>query len=151
MAIIPLQMKMVYSIGKLHGVDLDRGHIREFLATAGIGLTSQVVEGYARKLLGGMLGKFGGGTFGKMGKSVAHQATSSAFSFASTYALGQLANRYYGGGRTLSGMQMRDMFSSLMGEAQSLHSRYAGEIQAQASKVNLTNLLPMLKGSRGLL
>ena len=31
MAIIPLQIKMVYSIGKAHGVDLDQGHIKEFI------------------------------------------------------------------------------------------------------------------------
>ena len=67
MAIIPLQMKMVYRIGKQHGFELDRGHIRDFLATVGVGLTSQVVEGYARKLLGGLIGKFAGGKMGKMG------------------------------------------------------------------------------------
>jgi hypothetical protein len=31
MAIIPLQMKMVYRIGKAHGYELDRGHIKELL------------------------------------------------------------------------------------------------------------------------
>ena len=35
MAIIPLQIKMVYGIGKEYGVELDRGHIKEFLATLG--------------------------------------------------------------------------------------------------------------------
>ncbi len=62
MAIIPLQMKMVYRIGRQHGFELDRGHIRDFLATVGVGMTSQVVEGYARKLLGGLLGKLTGGS-----------------------------------------------------------------------------------------
>lgn len=47
-------------IGKAHGCELDRGHIKELLGVAGVGLTSQVVEGYARKLLGGLLGKVGG-------------------------------------------------------------------------------------------
>ena len=41
MAIIPLQVKMVYSIGKAHGVTLDQGHIKEFIAAAGVGLSSQ--------------------------------------------------------------------------------------------------------------
>ena len=40
MAIIPLQMKMVYRIGKSYGYELDRGHIKDFLATAGIGMAS---------------------------------------------------------------------------------------------------------------
>ena len=32
MAIIPLQIKMVYGIGQAHGVALDQGHIKEFIA-----------------------------------------------------------------------------------------------------------------------
>jgi tellurite resistance protein len=44
MAIIPLQIKMVYGIGKAHGVSLDQGHIKEFIAAAGVGLTSQYLE-----------------------------------------------------------------------------------------------------------
>ena len=40
MAIIPLQIKMVYGIGKAHGVELDQGHIKEFIAAAEIGRAS---------------------------------------------------------------------------------------------------------------
>ncbi|MDP1896469.1 MAG: DUF533 domain-containing protein, partial [Sulfurimicrobium sp.] len=36
MAIIPLQIKMVYGIGRAHGVELDQGHIKEFIAAAGV-------------------------------------------------------------------------------------------------------------------
>ncbi len=36
-------MKMVYRIGKSYGFDLDRGHIKDFLATAGVGMASQYV------------------------------------------------------------------------------------------------------------
>ena len=57
MAIIPLQMKMVYRIGKSHGYELDRGHIKDFIATLGVGLTSQYVEQFGRKLVGGLLGR----------------------------------------------------------------------------------------------
>jgi len=60
MAIVPLQMKMVYRIGKAHGAELDRSSIRESLATAGLGLGSQMLEGFARKWIGG-LGKKAGG------------------------------------------------------------------------------------------
>ena len=38
MAIIPLQMKLVYRIGQSYGYEMDKGHIKEFLATAGVGL-----------------------------------------------------------------------------------------------------------------
>ena len=80
MAIIPLQMKMVYRIGKAHGFELDRGHIKDLLATLGVGLTSQYVEQFGRKLLGGLLGKIGGGLLGGVGSA----GTGAAFSFATT-------------------------------------------------------------------
>jgi uncharacterized protein (DUF697 family)/tellurite resistance protein len=143
MAIIPLQMKMVYRIGKASGHELDRGHIKELLAAAGVGITSQVVEGYARKLVGGLVGKFLGG--GIM-RGMANQFTSSASSFASTYALGQVARRYYAGGRKLSALQLKETFSSLAGEAKTLHTRYLPEIQQKASQVNVSQLLPLIRG-----
>ena len=89
MAIIPLQVKMVYGIGKAHGVELDQGHIKEFIAAAGVGMTSQYLEQFGRKLMGGLLGKVAGRTLGGLGGA----ATGMAFSFATTYALGQVAKR----------------------------------------------------------
>jgi len=142
MAIVPLQMKMVYRIGKEHGYTLDRRHITELLGAAGVGLTSQVVEGYGRKLLGGLLGKFGG----SLARSIGNQAASSALTFASTWALGKMAQRYYAGGRTLSALQMRELFASLVGEAKSLHGRYAGDIQTKARSVDPAQLVNLVRG-----
>ncbi len=142
MAIVPLQMKLVYSVGRRHGHTLDRGHITELLGAAGVGLTSQVVEGYARKLLGGLLGRFGGSA----GRVVGQQLGSSALTFATTWAIGQTAQRYYAGGRTLSGLQLRELFGSLVNEAKTLHGRYAGEIQAKARSVNPAQLLSLVRG-----
>jgi len=144
MAIIPLQMKMVYRIGKAHGYELDRGHIKELLGVAGVGLTSQVVEGYARKLLGGLLGKAGGG----MVKSVGKQVASSAMSFASTWALGRLAQQYYSGGRKLSAIELRQLFGSLTEQARGLHGNYASAIRVKAGSVNLSQLLPLIRGQQ---
>ena len=80
MAIIPLQMKLVWRIGKDYGFELDSGHIKDFIATVGVGLTSQYLEQAGRKLLGGLLGMVGGGLLGGLGK----QAVSSGMSFATT-------------------------------------------------------------------
>lgn len=142
MAIVPLQMKMVYRVGKSYGHELGRGHIKELLSAAGVGLTSQVLEGYARKLLGGLLGKVGGG----MGKTVGKQAAGSVMSFATTWALGRLARQYYSGGRKLSAIELRSTFGSLTEQARSLHSRYAGDIQQKAGSVNVSQLLPLIRG-----
>ena len=137
MAIIPLQMKMVYRIGQAHGYDLDRGHVKDFLATAGVGLTSQYLEQIGAKLVGRLLGAVGGGLLGGLGR----QATSSAFSFATTWALGQVARRYYAGGRTLSATALQDAFGSLLGEARTLQQRYAGEITAKARTIDVKQIL----------
>jgi uncharacterized protein (DUF697 family) len=144
MAIVPLQMRMVYRVGKRYGFELDRRHITELLGAAGVGLSSQVVEGFARKLLGGLLGKAAGG----MGRKVGQQVASSAMSFASTYALGQMAQRYYAGGRTLSGMQLKELFGSLTQQAKTLHGRYAGEIEQRARTLNPAQLLNLVRGGQ---
>lgn len=141
MAIIPLQMKMVYRIGKAHGFELDRGHIKDFLATAGVGLTSQYLEQAAGKLVGGLLKKVGGGLLGGIGR----QATSTAFSFATTYALGQVAVRYYSGGRELSAAMLKETFNEMLGEAKGLQGRYASEIQSRARTLDVKQVLSMVK------
>jgi uncharacterized protein (DUF697 family) len=134
-------MNMVYRIGKLYGHELDRGHIRELLATAGVGLTSQVLEGFARKLVGGLLGKVGGG----LGRGVGGHLTSSAMAFASTYALGHMARKYYAGGRRLSALELKELFASLSGQARSLHGQYAGQIQDRARLLKVSELVDLVR------
>jgi len=142
MAIIPLQMRLVYRVGQKFGVELDRGHIGEFLAAAGIGMTSQVIEGYATKLMKGLLGSVVGG----LGRGLAGALTGTAMSFATTYALGQLARRYYAGGRSLSGMQMKEGFQSLLGQARGLHQQYLPQIQERSRGLNLTEVVRLARG-----
>lgn len=135
MAIIPMQMKLVYRVGKLYGIELDRGHIKEFAAAAGVGMTSQVLEGFVRKLLKKTLGKKGPIS------GVANQVTSSAFSFASTYALGQVARSYYAGGRKMDSAQLKALFDSTVTQARNLHSQYLPQIQEKASGLDLGKIL----------
>ncbi|QTN33145.1 TerB family tellurite resistance protein [Akkermansiaceae bacterium] len=150
MAIVPLQMKLVHSVGKLHGVDLDRRHIGEFIAAAGIGATSQIVEGFARKLLGGLAGGLGkkmlGKTAGSLGKTAVNQITSSAFSFGSTYAIGHLAQRYYGNGRSWAGLNPKQAAESLRNEAQNLHTLHLPQIREQAANLDLGKVMAMVRG-----
>lgn len=142
MAIIPLQIKMVYGIGSAHGVQLDQGHIKEFIAAAGVGLTSQYLEQFGRKLLGGLLGKAAGRTFGKVGSA----ATGMAFSFATTYALGQLAKRYYAGGRVMNTVMLKDTFQNLLGPAKQMQTQYLPQIQQQAATLDMGRVMAMVRG-----
>ena len=141
MAIIPLQMKMVWGIGKAHGVELDSGHVKEFIAAAGVGFGSQYLEQFGRKLIGGLLGKALGGTGRKLGGA----ATGIAFSFASTYALGQLARRYYAGGRRMDTAVLRDTFQSLLGPAREMQQHYLPQIQQRARTLNAAEIMKLVK------
>ena len=143
MAIIPIQIKMVYRIGKAHGVELDTGHIKEFIAAAGVGLTSQYIEQFGRKLLGGLLGKMAGKAVGKIGSA----ATGVAFSFATTYALGQVAKRYYAGGRVMNSSILSDTFQNLLGPAKQLQTQYLPQIQQKASTLDVSQVLSMVRGA----
>ena len=142
MAIIPLQVKMVYGIGKAHGVTLDQGHVREFIAAAGVGLTSQYLEQFGRKLLGGLLGKLAGKTVGKVGSA----GTGMAFSFATTYALGQVAKRYYAGGRVMSTALLRETFQGLLEPAKQLQTQYLPQIQQKAATLDAAQVMAMVRG-----
>ena len=143
MAIIPLQIKMVYGIGRAHGVSLDQGHIKEFIAAAGVGLTSQYLEQFGRKLLGGLLGKAAGKTFGKIGGA----ATGMAFSFATTYALGQLAKRYYAGGRAMNTAMLKETFQNLLGPAKQMQTQYLPQIREQAGTLDMGRVMAMVRGA----
>ena len=141
MAIIPLQMKLVYRLGQAYGYELDGSSVKDFVATLGVGLTAQYVEQFGRKLLGGLLGSIAGG----IGRSIGHQAASSGMAFASTWALGQIARQYYAGGRTLDAEKLRAAFAPMLDQARELGTRYAGEIQQRARTIDLSNL-PALIG-----
>ena len=141
MAIVPLQMRMVYQIGSRYGYELERGHIRDFLATVGIGLTSQVFEGFTRRLIGGFTRQLAGALLG----GLAGQAAGSALGFATTYALGQVAKQYYASGRTLDSAQLKEVFSSMLQEARSMQGRYSGDIAEKSRQVNVSELLPLVR------
>jgi len=142
MAIIPLQMKLVYRIGKAYGYELDTGHVRDFLATAGVGLTSQYLEQAATRLVGGLLRSVGGRLLGGLGR----QATSSAMAFASTWALGQVARRYYAGGRTLDAAALKAAFSGLLEEARGMQTRLMPQIEARARTLDAQQVLRAIGG-----
>lgn len=141
MAIIPLQVRMVYRIGKSYGVELDQGHIKEFLATVGVGLTSQYVEQIGRKLIGGLIGKAAGGLLG----GISSAATGMAFSFASTYALGHVAKRYYAGGRVMSTELLRRTFQETLGSAKSMQQQYLPAIRQRASTLSATEVMQLVR------
>ena len=142
MAIIPLQIRLVYRIGQAHGVELHQGHIKEFIAAAGIGMTSQYIEQFGRKLLGGLVGKALGKTMGKVGGA----ATGMAFSFATTYALGQLAKRYYAGGRVMDAALLRSTYEDLLAPARQMQTQYLPQIRERAATLDAGKVMALVRG-----
>ncbi len=141
LAIIPLQVRLVYRIGRSYGYPMDASQAKDFIATVGVGLGSQYLEQVGRKLLGGVLGSVLGG----LGRSVGRQAASSGMSFASTWALGRVAERYYAGGRQMSTALLQSTFQELLPEAKSLAPRYAADIQRRASTIDTRELLSIAR------
>ncbi|MCX7055378.1 MAG: GTPase, partial [Proteobacteria bacterium] len=141
MAIIPLQLRLVYRIGKAYGYQMDSSNAKDFIATLGVGLTSQYVEQLGRKLLGGLLGGLGGG----LGRSLGRQAASSGLTFATTYAIGRVAQRYYAGGRTLDSAALKATFTSLLAEARGMAPQYQSQIEQAAQTIDTRKLVEMVK------
>jgi uncharacterized protein (DUF697 family) len=141
MAILPLQIRLVYQIGKAYGYELDQGHIKELATTLGIGLTGQYLEQFGRRLLGGLLG----GVLGGLGRSAGHQAASSGIAFATTWALGQIAKQYYRGNRTLDAASLKAAFAPLLDRGQEMVTRYLPEIQQRARTIDVRNLPALIR------
>ena len=140
MAIIPLQIKMVHGIGGAYGFGLSSESIKEFIATIGVGFTGQVVEQYARKFLGGISGMLLGG----MGKTATNWATGPALTFATTWAIGSVAAAYYKGGRTLSSVDLKKLFSTETERAKGLYGQYESQIRQTAAGTSASQLLAKL-------
>ena len=141
MAIIPLQVRLVHRIGKSYGYPMDMSHAKDFIATLGVGLTGQYIEQFGRKLLGGLLGGVGGG----LGRTVGRQVASSGMTFATTYAIGRVAQRYYAAGRTLDAASLKQTFAGLLDEARGLAPRYREQIEQKAATIDTRSLASLVR------
>jgi tellurite resistance protein/uncharacterized protein (DUF697 family) len=142
-AILPLQLRLVYEVGQRYGQQLDANQVKDLAGTFGLGAAAQLVEGMVRKVLGGvasgLLGNLLGGATG--------MAAGAAVTFAATYALGHAAKQYYAQGRKLSADDLRALFSRFQGEAQALLPQVQGQIQSLAGQIRLPDVLAQLRGS----
>ena len=86
-----------------------------------------------------------GGVAGGLGRAVGRQAASSGMTFATTYALGRVAQRYYAGGRTLDTASLKQIFTELLGEARGLAPRYREQIEQKAATIDTRSLVSLVK------
>lgn len=145
LAIIPLQMRLVYRIGAEFGHTLDAEQIKDLLGAMGIGAAAQVLDGLARRILGGLgRGLFGRALGGVVG-GTAGMAAGAGVSFVTTWALGQAARQYYSQGRQLSRQDLQALFQRFRADAEALLPRFQEEIHVQAHHLDLKRLVDTLR------
>jgi uncharacterized protein (DUF697 family)/tellurite resistance protein len=137
LAILPLQLRMVYQLGQRHGQKLDASQVKDLAATLGLGAAAQSLEGVAMKLIGGLAGGLLGGMFG----GATRIATGAIITFSATYALGHVAEQYYAQGRRIDAADLRTLFVRFQDEAKTIYPRVQEQIQRQASTLDLQGLL----------
>lgn len=142
MAILPLQLRMVYSIGQRHGLQFDIAQAKELVAVLGIGAAGHMMEGIVR----GVLGSLGRGLFGGLLGSATGAAAGVAVTFATSYALGHAAEQYYAQGRKLSTADLKTLFARLQGEAGTVFPRVEGRVRDLAAGTNLNAILAGIRG-----
>lgn len=147
LAIIPLQMRLVYRIGKDFGHELDAPQIKDLIGAMGIGAAAQVLDGMARRILGGLGRGLFGRTIGGIVGGTAGAAAGASVSFVTTYALGHAAKQYYDQGRSLSAEDLRALFERFKGEAEALVPKVQEEIHVQASHLDLQRILALVRGT----
>ena len=75
--------------------------------------------------------------------------TDTAVTFATTYALGQVAKRYYGGGRVMSSAMLSDTFQNLLEPAKQMQAQYLPQIRQQAETLDMGRVMDMVRGKQG--
>ena len=142
-AILPLQLRMVYQIGQRHGQKLDFDQIKDLAATLGLGAAAQCLESVAMKLIGGLTGGLLGGIVG----STSRIATGAIITFSATYALGHVSDQYYAQARRLSAADLKALFAKFQDDAKTIYPQIEDQVHRQAGTLNLQSLLAGLRTS----
>lgn len=141
-AVLPLQLRLVYQIGQRHGQQLDGNQVKDLAATLGLAAGAQAMEGVVLKVLGGLTGGLLGGILG----GATRVAGGAAITFAATYALGHVAKQYYAQGRNLSKADLKALFTRFQQDAATLYPKVQDQIQVRSRTLNLQSVLGALQG-----
>ena len=136
-AILPLQLRLVYQIGQRHGQKLDFNQVKDLAATLGLGAAAQGLETVVMNVIGGLAGG--------LLRGAARVASGAVISFSATYALGHVADQYYAQGRRLSRNDLLALFDRFKQDAKSIYPRVQDRIEAMSKTLNLQGLLAGLR------
>lgn len=139
LAIIPLQMRLVYRIGQAHGDELDRRRVKELLAAMGLAPVAQYLDRIGRALAQGWLDA----AAGRSARTSVHGAIDGAF--VATHALGHTARLHYAGGRAMAAPALREAFAALLKEARAVRLRVRKRIERQARTIDVGRLALLVR------
>ena len=108
-------------------------------------MTSQLVDGIARRLVGGVAGGLLGGLIG----GAASAATSTAIAFGTTYAIGHVAKTYYVRGRKISQAELKSLYGKLLEDGKTLYPRMEDEVRTLADRLSFNDLMQTIKTGMG--
>jgi uncharacterized protein (DUF697 family) len=146
LAIIPVQMRLVYRIGADYGQRPDAAQVRDLLGAMGIGAAAQVLDGLTRRILGRLgRGLFGSPLGGVMG-GTAGVAAGAGLAFVTTYALGHAARQYYHQGRQLSREDLAALYGRFRKEAEAILPAAQEQIHQQSQHMDFQKLLAAIRG-----
>lgn len=142
LGVVPVQVKLVADVGALSGHAVDAGHAKELLATVGLGLSGQAIEGFARRFLGGLAGRLAGRGIG----ALVGAATSAAATFAATWAIGQVARSWYASGRTLDRADLEATFQRELEQGRAKFGQLEDAVTERARSIRLPDLAGLGRG-----
>ncbi len=142
LGILPLQLRLVHTIGTRSGQAGSGPQVKELMATLGIGVVAQVMESVVRKTLGGLAGGLLGGMLG----GATGLAAGGAVTFATTYALGHAAQQYYAQGRTMSNSDLKALFTRLKSDGTAMYPRVQARIGQLAQGNTLQSVMQSVRG-----
>jgi uncharacterized protein (DUF697 family) len=120
--ISPIQIAMVQAIGRVHGYKLDRKSIVEILSTFGASIVAQNLIMAAAKLI-----------------PFAGFLITTSMAYALTWAVGEVSDHYFRGGRGVPQSELKDMFKRVY------EQKKAEKQSAHKSNDTLKDKLDMLK------
>ncbi len=138
LAVLPVQTKMVYQIAQKYGHKPSKENITDLLTVVGVGIASQVVGGIARGLLRGIAGRLMGG--------VAGVAADAAVSFATTFALGGVAKKYYEQDRKINAEEIKAVFKDRLEQGKTLYNKYSAQVAEKAKGMAGKDVRAMVAG-----
>lgn len=145
LGILPLQLRLVHSVGARHGQQMNASQVKDLAAAFGIGAAAQILEKVVRGALGGFAGMLGrgtlGGLLGGLAGNAAGFAAGASVTFATTYALGHAAEQYYAQGRSLSTSDMKALFTRFQGDASTLFPKVEARVRELSRSGNPGSLL----------